>query len=118
MLRRDVAARRSLGIGGSYVAAIAGFSRWASPMSVWQEKVDGPADESTWPIERRRMLAAGTHAEPFIVREWATEVGYDLDRVLRVFGHENPNPLLREWSLDGHLLHLDQTLPLGPIVCN
>ena len=38
-----------------------------------------------------------------------------LDRVLRVFGHENPNPLLREWSLDGHLLHLDQTLPLGSL---
>ncbi|MEP6882022.1 MAG: alginate export family protein [Dokdonella sp.] len=38
-----------------------------------------------------------------------------LDRALRVFGHDNPNPLLREWSLDGHLFHLDQTLPLGAL---
>ncbi len=38
-----------------------------------------------------------------------------LDRALRVFGHENPHPLLREWSLAGHLFHLDQTLPLGAL---
>ncbi|MEO7013645.1 MAG: alginate export family protein [Dokdonella sp.] len=36
-----------------------------------------------------------------------------LDRALRVFGHENPNPLLREWSLDGHLINISQVLPLG-----
>lgn len=41
---------------------------------------------------------------------------YDyLDRVLRVFGHENPNPLLREWSLDGNLFHISQALPLGEL---
>jgi hypothetical protein len=38
-----------------------------------------------------------------------------LDRVLRVFGHDNPNPLLREWSLNGNLFHLDQKLPLGQL---
>ncbi|MBL0163920.1 MAG: alginate export family protein [Xanthomonadales bacterium] len=38
-----------------------------------------------------------------------------LDRALRVFGHENPNPLLREWSLDGHLLNISQALPLGAL---
>ncbi len=36
-----------------------------------------------------------------------------LDRVLRVFGHQNPNPLQREWSLDGHLFNVSQALPLG-----
>ena len=36
-----------------------------------------------------------------------------LDRVLRVNGHENPNPLLRDWNLDGHLLNVSQKLPLG-----
>ncbi|MEP7096414.1 MAG: alginate export family protein [Dokdonella sp.] len=36
-----------------------------------------------------------------------------LDRVLRVNGHDNPNPLLREWSLDGHLLNVMQVVPLG-----
>ncbi len=43
-------------------------------------------------------------------------VRYDyLDRVLRVFGHENPNPLLREWSLDGSLIHISQALPIGSL---
>ncbi len=36
-----------------------------------------------------------------------------LDRVLRVNGHENPNPLLRDWDLNGHLLNVTQKLPLG-----
>ena len=36
-----------------------------------------------------------------------------LDRVLRVNGHDNPNPLLREWNLDGHLLNVSQAVPLG-----
>ena len=36
-----------------------------------------------------------------------------LDRVLRVNGHDNPNPLLREWSLDGHLINVSQTVPFG-----
>ena len=36
-----------------------------------------------------------------------------LDRVLRVNGHENPNPLLRAWDLHGHLLNISQPLPLG-----
>ncbi len=38
-----------------------------------------------------------------------------LDRALRVFGHENPNPLLREWSLNGHLFNISQVLPLGAL---
>jgi hypothetical protein len=38
-----------------------------------------------------------------------------LDRVLRINGHDNPNPLLREWSLNGNLLNLSQSLPLGVV---
>jgi len=38
-----------------------------------------------------------------------------LDRVLRVFGHENPNPLLRDWDLTGHLVNISQPLPLGSL---
>ncbi|MEO7200830.1 MAG: alginate export family protein [Dokdonella sp.] len=38
-----------------------------------------------------------------------------LDRVLRIFGHDNPNPLLREWDLNGHLFNLNQKLPLGSL---
>lgn len=36
-----------------------------------------------------------------------------LDRVLRVFGEDHPDPLQARWKLNGHLLHLDQRLPLG-----
>lgn len=39
-----------------------------------------------------------------------------LDRVLRVYGHDNPDPLLARWRLHGHLMHLDQPLPLGRLV--
>ena len=38
-----------------------------------------------------------------------------LDRVLRVFGHQNPNPLLREYSLDGHLFNISHSLPVGTL---
>ena len=38
-----------------------------------------------------------------------------LDRVLRVFGRDNPDKLLSRWRLDGHLLHADQVLPLGKL---
>ena len=36
-----------------------------------------------------------------------------LDNVTRSVGHDYPDPNQRSWSLDGHLLHADQTLPLG-----
>lgn len=38
-----------------------------------------------------------------------------LDRVNRVNGHDNPDPLLREWDLRGHLLNVGRTLPLGTL---
>ncbi|MBN8727402.1 MAG: alginate export family protein [Xanthomonadales bacterium] len=38
-----------------------------------------------------------------------------LDRVLRVFGEDHPDPLQARWKLNGHLLHLDQPLPLGQL---
>ncbi|MHB8447295.1 MAG: alginate export family protein, partial [Rudaea sp.] len=36
-----------------------------------------------------------------------------LDRVQRVFGNDNPNPLLRAWDLNGNLLNLSQATPVG-----
>lgn len=38
-----------------------------------------------------------------------------LDRVLRVNGHDNPNPLLREWNLSGHALNVSQPVPAGVV---
>jgi hypothetical protein len=38
-----------------------------------------------------------------------------LDRVLRVFGHDHPDKLQARWRLNGHLLHVDQALPLGTL---
>ena len=38
---------------------------------------------------------------------------FHLAQVLRVNGHENPNPLLRAWDLDGDLINVSQKLPLG-----
>ncbi|MBS0557089.1 MAG: alginate export family protein [Proteobacteria bacterium] len=39
-----------------------------------------------------------------------------LDRVQRVFGNANPNPLLRAWDLNANLLNVAQALPLGTLV--
>lgn len=36
-----------------------------------------------------------------------------LDRVQRVYGNANPNPLLRAWDLNGNLLNLTQATALG-----
>ncbi len=36
-----------------------------------------------------------------------------LDKVHRVFGDDNPNPLLREFDLDAHLVNA--SLPIGPV---
>ena len=38
-----------------------------------------------------------------------------LDEAQRSVGHDYPDPLQREWSLDGHLIHIDQILPLGTL---
>lgn len=38
---------------------------------------------------------------------------YHLAQVLRVNGHDNPDPLLRAWDLKGDLLNISQALPLG-----
>lgn len=38
-----------------------------------------------------------------------------LDRVQRVNGHDNPDPLQRAWDLDGHLFNVNQALPLGAL---
>lgn len=47
-------------------------------------------------------------------KESGTLIHYSwLGRVLRVNGHDNPNPLLREWDLNGHLVNLARPLPVG-----
>ena len=38
---------------------------------------------------------------------------YHLNQVLRVNGHDNPDPRLRAWDLDGDLVHISQALPVG-----
>lgn len=49
-------------------------------------------------------------------QESGTALNYSwLGRVLRVNGHNNPNPLLREWDLNGHLINLSQPLALGKL---
>jgi hypothetical protein len=38
-----------------------------------------------------------------------------LDEAQRSVGHDYPDPSQREWDLEGHLLHVDQKLPLGTL---
>lgn len=57
--------RRSIGIGGSDVAALLGISPWSSPYALWLDKT-GRADSTDQSSTR---LRAGTYMEPFVISE-------------------------------------------------
>lgn len=57
--------RRSIGIGGSDVAALLGISPWSSPYALWLDKT-GRADNTDQSSTR---LRAGTFLEPFVISE-------------------------------------------------
>lgn len=84
---RDIArdewlAWRKKGIGGSDAAAIAGLSRWRSPVAVWLEKTgqvepEEPGEAAYW----------GTVLEDLIAREFFTRTGKKVKRRLAILQH-------------------------------
>lgn len=61
---------RTLGIGGSDIAAILGFSRYTTPFQLWEEKLGlVPAKEESWAMERGHLL------EPGLLRRYEQETG-------------------------------------------
>lgn len=62
-------------VGASEIAAVMGLSKWATPRSVWDEKVNGTQKEETL------AMRMGRHMEPFILAEGLREAaakGYEI----------------------------------------
>jgi len=61
--------RRRSGIGASEIAAIAGESKWATPIQIYEAKVNGAELEATYQMD------LGTELEAPIARVWAKRQG-------------------------------------------
>lgn len=71
---KDMEVRRS-GIGGSDAAAVAGESRWRTPMDVWLEKTGQSA-----PLVETERMRWGTILEDAVAREWSRRTGRKIKR--------------------------------------
>ncbi len=65
MLTKKQLEERRTAIGASEIAALAGLSKWASPIQIWRAKVEGVALETTYAME------LGNEFEAPIARVWA-----------------------------------------------
>jgi putative phage-type endonuclease len=74
---------RTKGIGGSDAAAIAGLSKWKSPVQVWLEKT-GQA-----PLEEAQSEAAywGTKQEALVAEEFSLRTGLKVRRCNQILQH-------------------------------
>jgi len=72
---------RRTGIGGSEIGAVAGRSRWCSPLEVWRRKVHGETLEENRHMKRGRLL------EPAVADWYAEETGAELRKVGRTLRH-------------------------------
>jgi putative phage-type endonuclease len=86
--RRWLEARRS-GIGGSDAAAVVGLSPWASPLSLWVEKVRDVEDAG-----QTEAMRWGTVLEDAIAREMAKEHGISLGPCPGILAHPE-----RRWQI-------------------
>lgn len=82
MPRDEWLAWRRKGIGGSDAAAIAGLSRWRSPVAVWLEKTgqiesEEPGEAAYW----------GTVLEEIIAKEFSARTGKKVKRRLAILQH-------------------------------
>jgi len=71
-----LAARRS-GLGSSDIAGVLGQSSWASPYSVWWDKV-GPLQDTDGATESMRW---GQRLEPVIAQVWSEQTGIRVKRI-------------------------------------
>jgi putative phage-type endonuclease len=71
-------AARQYSIGGSDAPVIAGVSPYATPLSLWLEKLNGPGDDtSTLPMR------VGNALENLIIDEWGRETGKSVVPVMQ-----------------------------------
>ena len=82
---------RSVGIGGSHVGIICGFSRWDSPMSLWARKTRRIVE----PVEQNEAMEWGNRLEPVVIDKFAeNNPEYTLYRDTGTWKHQE-----REWQI-------------------
>lgn len=84
--REDWLKERQRGIGGSDDAAIAGVSRWKSPVAVWLDKT-GQVE----PEEAGEAAYWGTMLEDIVAREFAARTGFKVRRCNFMCSIQNTN---------------------------
>lgn len=67
--------RRELGIGGSEMAAILGYSKWRSPLDVWLDK-KGQSEE----VQDNEYMYWGRRMEEVVAEEFEKRTGYKVRR--------------------------------------
>lgn len=65
--------RRTRGIGASEIAAVAGLSKWATPLDVYLRKTGQFDDRGD-----NRAMRVGRSLEPVVIREFCEETGEDV----------------------------------------
>jgi putative phage-type endonuclease len=82
---------RAVGIGGTHVGTICGFSKWSSPMSLWARKTKRVVE----PIERNEAMEWGNRLEPVVIDKFAdTHPDYKIYRDTGMWKHKD-----REWQI-------------------
>ncbi len=85
--------QRASGIGGSEAAAVLGYSRWATPLDVWDRKTGKAA-----PSEDSEYFRRGRIREPQIIQEYSNLTGRVVRRAENL---EHPKYSFIHANLDG-----------------
>lgn len=104
--RREWLAWRKQGIGASDVAALIGMSKWASPMSVWTDKMGlaGPDEDNDY-------LEYGRRAEPMLTGYLEDRTGlFVVDQQARAVHPDHPH---HRATLDGRVVDHPDGEPIG-----
>lgn len=107
--RAEWLAWRKFGIGASDVAALVGMSKWASPMSVWTEKMGLAGDN-----EDNDFTEFGRRAEPLLSGYFEDRTGlFVRDQQSAVVHPDHPH---HRATLDGRAYESPEgTVPLGVV---
>lgn len=99
----DWHAQRSRGIGASEISAVAGLSKWSTPLEVYLRKT-GEAG----PIADNRAMRVGRRLEPVVIGEFCDETGEQVALY--------PCPLIAHPEFPHHLATPDADLVSGRLV--
>lgn len=89
MSREEWLEKRREGIGGSDAAAIMGASQWASPLSVYMDKIGAAPDKPD-----SEPMRQGRDFEDIVARRFTEETGIKVQKCNKMFSHPE-----RPWML-------------------